>query len=66
METCKKMIQIAEEQKIQIDAYREAAEMWSKKARELEKRMKTIENAIEKYPDFKDYVAGYNCGGYHD
>ena len=40
--------------------------MWSKKARELEKRMKTIEDAIEKYPDFKDYITGYNCGGYHD
>lgn len=58
-EQCKKL-------QIQIDAYKEAAELWSARAIKLEKKMRIIEDAIEKYPDFKEYMAGYNCGGYHD
>lgn len=32
----------------------------------MEKRMQAIEEAIKKYPEFEDYIARYNCGGYHD
>lgn len=60
------MIQIAEEQRTQVEIYKENAITLGRKIDRLEQKVKDIERAIEKYPDFKDYIAGYNCGGYHD
>lgn len=66
LRSCQKMVQIAEEQRTQMEIYKENAITLGRKIDKLEQRMKDIERAIEKYPDFKDYIAGYNCGGYHD